>query len=118
MTAAQIEAILGEETMDILTHIPELLYIAFKKDRNVLRSDIKDIRFKFDTDNSILEVVYVRPYSQTGAIPPHGNHDILDLGGVSTIFEYMTDKDNKVVKDYYSFDSITTIGLSDEWEEA
>lgn len=113
MTASQVEAILGAGNMDVLAHIPELVYIAFKKDKVVLRSDITDIRFKFDTTNSILEVVHCRPYSQNSNTPPHGNYDTLDLEGVSTIFEYMTDSNGDIVKDYYAFDGITTIGLAD-----
>jgi hypothetical protein len=117
MTASQIQAILGEDNMNVIAHIPSLLYIALKKDKTVLRSDIRDIRFKFDTTNSILEVIYCRPYSQSGTEPPHGNFDTIDFYGVSTIFEYMTDENEDIIKDYYDFDGIVTLGLSDEWED-
>jgi hypothetical protein len=111
MTAAQIESIIGSSNMNILTHVPEIMYIAFKKDANVLRADINTIRFKFDKVNNILEVVYVRPFSQKGTLPEHEKYSTLDLDGVSTIFEHLTKANGETIVDYYSFDSITTIGL-------
>ncbi len=113
MTEAQIVAALGAGNMDDYVTIPELRYIGFKKDRNVIRTDIRDVRVKFDTTNDVLEVVYVRPFSQNGNIPPHGNYDTLDLDGVSTIFEYLTEVGTEdVIRDYYSFDSITVLGFN------
>lgn len=113
MTESQIVAALGAENMDAYVVIPGLRYIGFSKDKNVIRSDIRDVRFKFDTTNDILEVVYVRPYSQNGNLPPHGNYDTMDLDGVSTIFEYLTEfNGTDVIVDYYSFDSITVLGFN------
>lgn len=113
MTATQIEAILGAGSMDTvgMIHIPEMRYITFKKDRMVLSSDIANIRFRFDTTNDIMEVVYVRLFSRSGSTPPHGNYDAPVDGNTDIIFEYMCDANGDVVKDYYSFDAITTIGL-------
>jgi hypothetical protein len=113
MTEAQIIAALGAENMDDYVSIPGLRYIGFKKDKNVVRSDIRDVRLKFDTTNDILEVVYVRPFSQSESYPPHGNYDEMDLEGVSTVFEYLTEfNGTDVIKDYYSFDSITVLGFN------
>jgi hypothetical protein len=112
MTEAQIVAVVGSGNMNSLSHIPGIRYVTFKKDMNVIKSDIRNVRFKFDTTNDILEVVYVRPFSQNSNLPPHGNYDTMDLDGVSTVFEYLTDVvTGDVVRDYFSFDSITTIGL-------
>jgi hypothetical protein len=113
MTATQIGAILGSSSMDTvgMIHIPEMRYITFKKDRMVLSSEISNIRFRFDTTNDIMEVVYVRLFSRSGTIPPHNNYDAPVDGNTDIIFEYMSDSNGDVVKDYYSFDSITTIGL-------
>jgi hypothetical protein len=112
MTAAQIEAIIGSENMGGSTrlHIPSILYIAFKKDKNVVKADVNDVRFLFNTDTDLLEIVFCRPFSTTGQLPKHGNYDILDVNGVSTVFEYMTGE-NGLYVDFYAFDSITTIGL-------
>lgn len=113
MTESQIIAVLGAGNMDDYVSIPQLRYVGFKKDRNVIRTDIRDVRIKFDTTNDVLEVVYVRPFSQSGSIPPHGNYDTMDLDGVSTIFEYLTEVDSSdVIRDYYSFESITVLGFN------
>jgi hypothetical protein len=112
MTRNQIIAILGEENIDELMHIPTIKYVALTKERSAIRADIRDVRFKFDTTNDIMEIVYCRPYSQTGTLPPHNNYDTMDLDGVSTIFEYLTDVETgEVIVDYYSFSGIATIGL-------
>ena len=113
MTAAQITSILGVNNIGTVNfiHIPTIIYIAFKKDKNVLRSDIADIRFRFNMVQELMEVVYCRPYSKQGTLPPHPHYDILDYQGVSTVFEYLTDENNQLLVDYYDFDSITTIGL-------
>jgi hypothetical protein len=118
MTATQIEAILGASSMDKtvngtggMLHIPSMRYITFKKDRMVLSSDVNNIRFKFNTSKDIMEVVYVRLFSRSGTIPPHENYDAPIDGNSDIIFEYMSDVNGDLVKDYYSFDSITTIGL-------
>jgi len=114
MTKNQIIAILGEENIDELLHIPSIKYIALRKEMSALKSDIKDIRFKFDTVNDILEVVYCRPYSQNGTLPPHNNYDIKDLNDVSTVFEYLTDVETgELIVDYYSFEGIAVIGVED-----
>ena len=113
MTEAQIVAALGSANMDEYVVIPGLRYIGFKKDKNVIRSDIRDVRLKFDTTNDILEVIYVRPFSQSGNLPPHGNYDTMDLEGVSTVFEYLTEfNGTDVIVDYYSFDSIAVLGFN------
>jgi hypothetical protein len=120
MTASQIEFLVGESNMNVLTHIPSIMFIAFKKDKTIIRSAIDEVRVKFDSETdigsgqkaNILEVIYVRPFSQKGTLPVHGNYDIMDYYGVSTVFEYMTDvRTGEVVKDYYDFDSIVTIAL-------
>ena len=114
MTTAQITSIIGAENLDARIHIPEIAHIAFFKDKNVIKSDIKDVRFKFDTNNTMLEVIYVRPYSQDGTQPPHGNYDTLDWDGTSTIFEYLTDVETgSVIVDYFAFSSITMIVLKE-----
>ncbi len=113
MTEAQIIAAVGAGNMDAYVYIPGLRYIGFSKDKNVIRSDIRDVRFKFDTTNDVLEVVYVRPFSQDGNYPPHGNYDEMDLEGVSTVFEYLTEVGtDDVIVDYYSFESITVMGFN------
>jgi hypothetical protein len=120
MTASQIESLIGSENMNVLTHIPSVMFIAFKKDKTIVRSAIEEVRIKFDSETeigngefaNILEVVYVRPFSQNGTLPPHSNYDIIDFNGVSTVFEYMTDlATGEVIRDYYDFDSISTISL-------
>jgi len=117
MTTVQIIDILGSENMYVSgtktrLHIPSISYVAFLKDKTVVKGDIRNVRFLFDSTNEILEVVYCRPFSQIGLTPSHGNYDILDLDGVSTVFEYMAEPSTgELVVDYFTFESITTIGL-------
>jgi hypothetical protein len=114
MTKNQIIAILGSQNIDNILHIPMIKYVALTKEKSAIRADIKDVRFKFDTTNDIMEVIYCRPYSQTGTLPPHDNYDTMDLNGVSTIFEYLTDVETgELIVDYYSFSGIAVIGLED-----
>jgi hypothetical protein len=117
MTTAQITEIIGSANVYVSgtktrLHIPSINYIAFSKDKNVIRGDIRDVRFLFDSANEILEVVYCRPFSQIYLLPAHGNYDIMDLNGVSTIFEHLSDfETGDLLVDYFTFESITTIGL-------
>jgi hypothetical protein len=113
VTSSQIEFILGSANMNEYVHIPQLRYLTLTKDRTVIKSDIKNVRFKFDTVNGILEVVYVRPFSQNGKLPHHGNYDTMDLDGVGTVFEYLSDVEtNDVIRDFYGIEEICVVGLS------
>jgi hypothetical protein len=115
MTKEQLISSLDESNMDAYVHIPGLRYIAFRKDKFVIRSDVRDVRFKFDTVNEILEVVYVRPYAtaESGKLPWHGNYETSDLDGVSTVFEYLSNQETgETIRDFYSFEGITTLGFN------
>jgi hypothetical protein len=112
MTKNQIIAILGSENIDNILHIPMIKYVALTKEKSAIRSDMKDVRFRFNTTNDIMEVIYCRPYSQSGKFPPHEYYDVMDLNGVSTVFEWLRDVETgELIVDYYSFSGIAVIGL-------
>jgi len=113
MTGAQIQEILGVENLDQRIFFNEINHISFYgKDKNPLFSEINRTRFLFDSTNEILGVSYCRPYSQDlSKLPEHGQYDQLDYFGTPTIFEYLIDVDERLIIDYYSFESIAIIAL-------
>jgi hypothetical protein len=111
MTTTQITAILGEENLDSVLHIDKLHYVTFSKDKNVIFPNRNKYRLEFDTTNEILKIYTVRAYSIDGTEPTHGNFDTLVVNGESVIFEFLTDTQGETIVDYYSFESIVTIGL-------
>jgi hypothetical protein len=120
MTKSQLIELLGVNNIDTegWIYIDKIDCISFAKDLNTIKSEITNTRFKFDGYTSIgenlkanvLEVIFVRPFSQNGTLPEHGKYDILDYQGVQTVFEYLTNPaTGEVLVDYYSFDDITVI---------
>jgi len=111
MTTAQLTAILGAENLDSVLHIDKIHFLAFSKDKNVIFANRNKYRFEFDTTNEILKVYTVRAYSTDASEPDHGNFETLTVNGESVVFEFLTDTDGNEIIDYYSFQSIVTIGL-------
>jgi hypothetical protein len=112
MTTAQITEILGVNNLDARVYIPEMDFISFGKDKNVTFSEIKRVRFLFDTTNEVLEISLCRPYSENLAdIPAHGQYDILNHKDKDYVFEYLVDTNGDLIVDYYGFESISLINL-------
>jgi hypothetical protein len=112
MTAAQIIEIIGSDRMNVRIALPDITLIAFNKDKNVIFSEVARTRFLFDTVNEILEVSYCRPYSNNlSDTPEHEKYDQYVLNGQELIFEYLTDSEGNIIKDYYTFNSIRTISF-------
>jgi hypothetical protein len=112
MTTAQITEILGISNLDARVYIPEMDFISYGKDKNVTFSEIKRVRFFFDTVNEVLEVSLCRPYSENLAdIPAHEQYDIINHKGKDYVFEYLVDANGELIVDYYGFESIMLINL-------
>lgn len=112
MTTTQLTAILGAENLGTRVYIDDMQFISFGKDKNVMFSERNRTRFFFDTDNEILEVSFCRPYSKNSQYPSHDQYDeIDDENGVSTVYEYLVDKDGDLIVDYYTFGAISLISL-------
>ena len=115
MTKAQVLQVLTEvnDAPDVYTALTDVNYIAVTQTSNLLFCRQKDIRFRFDTTNEIMEVIKCRAYSQGDSLqyPGHSHYDEMDNNGVPTVYEYLVDINNDIVLDYYSFDAITLFAI-------
>lgn len=101
-----IETIYGEN-VKIITPLLSIESIIISKFEYKL-PNINRNRFKFDTDNEILECYTVKPYN--GIIPSSWvlNKDYDEYNG--KYYRYLTDdKSGEPLVDYYSFDGIVSI---------
>lgn len=109
MTTEQVKFILGLLDAEVNKFDPLLnnFMIVFSKDQN-LYTDINRWRYKFNTSTNLLERVQVRVYSYSASsLPPHGNYDSYsDSEHPVIIYEYLTDNDGKVLKDFFDFEKI------------
>lgn len=116
MTKTQIIHLLNKLDINpnIITHLPGVNYIAIDKGGNIIKVDYASIRFNFNTNKDYMEVIFCRPYSRDILeVPAHGHYDVLnDKYGNQTVFEYLVDTDNNVIKDYYIFEAIDLFSLN------
>jgi len=120
MTTAQLTEILGEESLDTYNEDENKIFISLhdtvfsfsvSKTKYVLSAEVERTRFHFDTENEVMSVAYCRKFSTTGQLPPHGNYDVIDVNGISTVFEYLTSPSGNIIVDYYAFSSITIVNF-------
>jgi hypothetical protein len=119
MTTAQLTELIGLESLDTYSG-EDLLFISLHgtifsfglaKTKYILSAEVNRTRFHFDTTNEIMSVAYCRKFSTTGQFPPHGNYDVIEVEGVSTVFEYLTSPSGNIIVDYYPFSSITIVNF-------
>jgi hypothetical protein len=119
MTTSQLTELLGEESLDTYTGEDKLFIslhdvifsFSVSKTKYVLSSEVSRTRFHFDTDVEVMSVAYCRKFSTTNQYPPHGNYDVIDIDGVSTVYEYLTNPNGDIIVDYYPFSSITIVNF-------
>jgi len=91
------------------------MFIVSKEE--LLYSDVNRWRYKINTTKSLIERCYVRIYSYTPLrLPKHGNYDYYKVSTLPhpeqygnhewVVFEYLTDDNDNMITDYYSFDSV------------
>lgn len=109
MTKTQINYIVETILQDKLDEYTPLLNnfsIVISKEEN-LYTDINKYRIKFNSTQNMIERIMVRKFSNDiNNVPKHGNYDISTENGISTVYEYITDKYGNIVTDYYMYDSV------------
>jgi hypothetical protein len=103
---------MGATTDEVIT-LTGVRYITFKEDNNTVFVKLSSVRFNFDSANELIDIIPCSEFSHDSqVVPNHGNYDIyIDEKNITTVYEYLTDKNGNIISDVYSYDNLIGFGL-------